>query len=117
MQSRRDGFQRVDPLTAKVVARRLCNGNAPTNDLRRQTRMKFTLNTLGAPKWDLELTARNARAYGYAGVDLRLLDGEVITLESIRANQKRLRALFPANELPVTVLATSVRLATADQTV
>ena len=79
--------------------------------------MKFTLNTLGAPKWDLELTARNARAYGYAGVDLRLLDGEVITLESIRANQKRLRALFPADELPVAVLATSVRLATADPAV
>jgi len=33
--------------------------------------MKFTLNTLGAPKWDLELTARNARRMGYAGVDLR----------------------------------------------
>jgi sugar phosphate isomerase/epimerase len=76
--------------------------------------MKFTLNTLGAPKWDLEETARNARAYGYAGVDLRLLDGEVISLESIRANRSRLRALFPVDELPVAVLATSVRLATAD---
>src|SRR5260370_40718865 len=76
--------------------------------------MKFTLNTLGAPKWDLELTARNARAYGYAGVDLRLLDGEVITLESIRANRERLRTLFPVDDLPVAVLATSLRLATAD---
>src|SRR6267378_2720993 len=79
--------------------------------------MKFTLNTLGAPKWNLEETARNARAYGYAGVDLRLLDGEVITLESIRANRARLRALFPVNELPVAVLATSVRLATKDPAV
>ena len=61
--------------------------------------MKFTLNTLGAPNWDLEETARNARAYGYAGVDLRLLDGEVISLESVRANRDRLRALFPKNEL------------------
>src|ERR1700687_4949392 len=76
--------------------------------------MKFTLNTLGAPKWDLEETARKARAYGYAGVDLRLLDGEVISLESVRANRDRLRALFPKHELPLTVLATSVRLATAD---
>jgi sugar phosphate isomerase/epimerase len=79
--------------------------------------MKFTLNTLGAPNWDLEETARNARAYGYAGVDLRLLDGEVITLESVRANRERLRALFPKEELPVAVLATSVRLATADPAV
>jgi sugar phosphate isomerase/epimerase len=79
--------------------------------------MKFTLNTLGAPGWTLEETARNARAYGYAGVDLRLLDGEVISLESIRANRARLRALFPTDELPVAVLATSVRLATADPVV
>ncbi|MCA1644718.1 MAG: sugar phosphate isomerase/epimerase [Chloroflexi bacterium] len=74
--------------------------------------MKFTLNTLGAPDWNLEETARNARAYGYAGVDLRLLDGEVISLDSMRANLDRLKALFPTDELPIAVLATSVRLAT-----
>jgi sugar phosphate isomerase/epimerase len=74
---------------------------------------RFTLNTLGAPGWNLEETARNARAYGYAGVDLRLLDGEVISLESVRANKQRLRSLFPTAELPLAVLATSVRLATA----
>jgi len=79
--------------------------------------MKFTLNTLGAPDWTLEETATNARAYGYAGVDLRLLDGEVISLESVRANRDRLRRLFPRNQLPLTVLATSVRLATAEPAV
>jgi sugar phosphate isomerase/epimerase len=78
--------------------------------------VKFTLNTLGAPNWDLEETAQKARAYGYAGVDLRLLDGEVISLESVRANRARLRALFPVGELPLSVLATSVRLATAEPT-
>jgi fatty-acyl-CoA synthase len=76
--------------------------------------MRFTLNTLGAPAWDLETTARNARAYGYAGVDLRLLDGEVITLESVRTNRERIRTLFPPDELPVAVVATSVRLATRE---
>jgi sugar phosphate isomerase/epimerase len=76
--------------------------------------MKFTLNTLGAPGWDLETTARNARAYGYAGIDLRLLDGEVITLDSVRSNRARLRTLFPPDELPIAVLATSTRLATRD---
>src|SRR5437016_11273664 len=79
--------------------------------------MKFTLNTLGAPGWTLEETAKNARAYGYAGVDLRLLDGEVISPESVRANRDRIRTLFPRNELPVAVLATSVRLATTDPAV
>lgn len=76
--------------------------------------MKFTLNTLGAPNWNLEETAERAREYGYSGVDLRLLDGEVITLDSVRANRQRIKALFPPQELPVAVLATSLRLATND---
>lgn len=76
--------------------------------------MNFTLNTLGAPAWTLEETAKNARAYGYAGVDLRLIDGEVISLDSVRANRDRVKGLFPADELPVATLATSVRLATRE---
>src|SRR5947208_1335422 len=76
--------------------------------------MKFTLNTLGAPGWTLEDVARNARTYGYAGVDVRLIDGDVISLESVRANRGRLRALFQDADLPIAVLATSVKLATAD---
>ena len=79
--------------------------------------VKFTLNTLGAPNWTLEETAKRAREYGYAGVDLRLLDGEVITLQSVGENKARIKASFPTNELPVTVLATSVRLATRDPSV
>jgi sugar phosphate isomerase/epimerase len=77
--------------------------------------VKFTLNTLGAPNWTLEETARNARAYGYVGVDLRLIDGEVISLDSVRANRERIHTLFQNAELPVPVLATSVRLASPDQ--
>jgi len=57
--------------------------------------VKFTLNTLGAPAWSLEQTAKNARAYGYDGVDLRLIDGEVISLDSVRANHARIKELFP----------------------
>jgi sugar phosphate isomerase/epimerase len=76
--------------------------------------VKFTLNTLGAPGWTLEETAKNTRAYGYAGVDLRLIDGEVISLESVRANRQRIKQLFPGDELPVATLATSVRLATRE---
>ena len=76
--------------------------------------MKLTLNTLGAPAWTLEQTATNARAYGYAGVDLRLIDGEVISLDSVRANRQRIKELFPVNELAVATLGTSVRLATRE---
>ena len=78
------------------------------------TAVKFTLNTLGAPGWTLEETAKHARAYAYAGVDLRLIDGEVVSVDSVRANRQRIKQLFPANELPVATLATSVRLATRE---
>jgi sugar phosphate isomerase/epimerase len=69
------------------------------------------LSTLGTPAWDCETVAARARQYGYRGVDMRLLDGEVITLDSVRANAERLRRLFPPIELPIAVFATSVRLA------
>jgi sugar phosphate isomerase/epimerase len=79
--------------------------------------MKFTLNTLGAPGWTLEEVAARAREYGYDGVDLRLLDGEPISVEAVEANRARIKGLFPPNELPIAVLATSVRLATRDATI
>ena len=76
--------------------------------------MKLTVSTLGSPAWTLEDTAAKARAYGFDGVDLRLLDGEVITVDSIRANADRIRDLFPAGVFPVTSLGTSIRIAVAD---
>ncbi|MBV9357121.1 MAG: sugar phosphate isomerase/epimerase [Chloroflexi bacterium] len=78
--------------------------------------MRYTLNTLGAPGWSLEVTAREAARYGYEGVDLRLLDGEVVSLDLVRSQRQRLRRLFPRNRLPITVLGTSVRLVVADPT-
>src|SRR5690242_14385499 len=78
--------------------------------------MQYTLNTLGAPGWSLEVTAREAAHYGYDGVDLRLLDGEVVSLELVRAQRERLRRLFPRARLPITVLGTSIRLVVADLT-
>jgi len=37
--------------------------------------MKLAFSTLGCPSWELEDVARAARAYGYAGVELRALGG------------------------------------------
>lgn len=79
--------------------------------------MKFTLNTLGCPGWTLERAACAAREYGYDGVDLRLLDGEVATPELIWENRERIRRLFGPNasdRLPITVLATSAHFSMTD---
>ena len=39
--------------------------------------MKLAFSTLGCPDWELEDVARAAREYGYAGVELRALGGEL----------------------------------------
>jgi fatty-acyl-CoA synthase len=74
---------------------------------------RILLSTRGTPAWNLETVAERARAYGYAGIDLRLIDGEVISCAAVRAHLGRLRALFAPSDLPLVVLATSVRIAQA----
>lgn len=76
--------------------------------------MKFGMSTLGCPGWTLERVAAEARDYGYAGVDLRLLDDEVITPAMVRANRGRIERLFGAGNPEIIGLGTSVRLSTAN---
>ncbi|MBE3560294.1 MAG: sugar phosphate isomerase/epimerase [Ktedonobacteraceae bacterium] len=40
--------------------------------------MKFAFSTLACPQWSLEQIVEHARQYGYNGIELRLLDGEVL---------------------------------------
>lgn len=82
--------------------------------------MKFGMSTLGCPGWSLERVAEAARDYGYQGVELRILDGEVITPALLRANRSRLQKLFASpssadSARPALIgLGTSVRVSTAD---
>jgi sugar phosphate isomerase/epimerase len=73
--------------------------------------MKFGVSTLGCPAWSLEDVAERAQEYGYDGVELRLLDGEVITPAAVRANRDRLGRLFVGGPRLIT-LGTSIRIAT-----
>jgi sugar phosphate isomerase/epimerase len=43
--------------------------------------LKLSFSTLGCPNWELERIAQAARAYGYAGVELRAVGGELDLLE------------------------------------
>jgi sugar phosphate isomerase/epimerase len=40
--------------------------------------MRLAFSTLGCPDWTIEQVGEGARRSGYAGVELRLLDGEII---------------------------------------
>ncbi|MGH2457239.1 MAG: sugar phosphate isomerase/epimerase family protein [Chloroflexota bacterium] len=76
--------------------------------------MKFGMSTLGCPDWTLEQVAEAAATYGYDGVELRILDGEVITPALVRANRDRLRARFDGSGPRIIGLGSSVRLSTAN---
>ena len=77
--------------------------------------MKFGLSTLGCPGWTLEKVAEAAVDYGYDGVELRLLDGNVVTPESLRANRKRLVGLFGSGRPALVGLGTSCRFTSASE--
>jgi len=40
--------------------------------------MKYAFSTLACPAWSIERVASSATRLGYDGVELRLLDGDVI---------------------------------------
>ena len=73
--------------------------------------MKLAFTTLACPDWSLEQCIEAAQRYGYDGLELRLLDGEIITSELSREQQSRVRALTRRAGLPVAGLDTSVRVA------
>jgi fatty-acyl-CoA synthase len=75
------------------------------------TRAKLAFSTLGCPGWSLDQVVRAAREYGYDGVELRLLDGEIINADLPASERKRIRDTFAAASLPVCCLDTSIRVA------
>ena len=77
--------------------------------------MKLGLSTLGCPGWTLEQAVAAAREYGYDGVELRLLDDQVITPELIAANKERIRRAFGETGIQLAALGSSARFSAADQ--
>lgn len=75
--------------------------------------MKFGMSTLGCPGWTLEQVAEAAREFGYQGVELRILDDEVITPSLVRRNLDRLRGLFGNGKPDLIGLGTSIRVSVA----
>ncbi len=74
--------------------------------------MKLAFSTLGCPDWSLDEVIAATRQYGYDGVELRLLDGEIITPELSQSERERVRAAFAEAGLPICCLDSSIRVAT-----
>jgi sugar phosphate isomerase/epimerase len=62
----------------------------------------------------VEQVAERTREYGYDGVELRLLDGELFGPDLDAAERRRVREVFSGAGLPLATLDTSVRIAADD---
>jgi sugar phosphate isomerase/epimerase len=76
--------------------------------------MKLAFTTLACPDWTFEQCIEAAQRYGYDGVELRLLDGEIITSALNRQQRQRVSALAAQARLPIICLDTSLRVAQLD---
>lgn len=79
--------------------------------------MKFAFTNLGAPGWSIEKVAQEGKRLGYDGVELRLLDGEVIDPVADRAALTTAVETCRAAGLDVCALDTSCRFNNDDPAV
>ncbi|HEX6349634.1 MAG TPA: sugar phosphate isomerase/epimerase family protein [Candidatus Dormibacteraeota bacterium] len=76
--------------------------------------MKLAFSTLACPGWSLDQVVEAALRYGYQGVELRLVDGELIDAGMPAAERERVRRVFARAGLPIVAVDTSVRVASPD---
>ena len=76
--------------------------------------MRLAFTTLACPDWTLERAAEAGRRYGYEGIELRLLDGQVIGPDLSPSDRRRVPEVCRAAGLEIVCLDTSVRVAQPD---
>jgi sugar phosphate isomerase/epimerase len=76
--------------------------------------MKLAFSSLGCPAWSVEQMVRAAGELGYEGVELRLLDGEVIPPDLPALARRRVKETFGAARIPIVCLDTSARFTDPD---
>jgi sugar phosphate isomerase/epimerase len=72
--------------------------------------MRFAFSTLACPAWTLEEAVARGREYGYDGIELRLIDGNVIPPHVGAGMVGRVRDATTEAGLDVVALDTSVRV-------
>jgi sugar phosphate isomerase/epimerase len=76
--------------------------------------VRLAFSTLACPAWSLDQVAAAAHRYGYQGVELRLIDGELIDGGMPASQRERVRQIFARAGLPIVAVDSSVRVAAAD---
>lgn len=76
--------------------------------------MRLAYTTLACPDWSLEQAVAAAQQYGYQGLELRLIDGAVLTSDIDAATRQRVQQVCRAASLPIVCVDTSVKIAQLD---
>lgn len=77
-------------------------------------RLPLVYSTLGCPDWSLERMIEEALADGYAGLEIRVLDGQIIPADMPGARRKVIRELMRQNGLVIAGLGASTRFSSPD---
>ena len=75
--------------------------------------MMLAFSTLACPGWSLDQVVAGAHAYGYQGVELRLIDGQLVDATMPASERKRVRRTLALAGLPIVAVDSSVRVAAA----
>lgn len=78
--------------------------------------MKLAYSTLACPNWTLEQAVDAARRYNYEGIELRLVDGEIIQPDMPAEARQRVHRVCSEAKLPIVCMDTSVRIAQPEAT-
>ncbi|SDW34543.1 Sugar phosphate isomerase/epimerase [Alicyclobacillus hesperidum] len=77
--------------------------------------MRIAYSNLACPEWSIEEVFAKAVQFGFDGVEIRLLDGEVISPELDRDVQQRLKRLAVDSGVEMVGIGASTKFATADE--
>ena len=74
----------------------------------------LVFSTLGSPNWSLERAAEQAVADGYAGLEIRILDGQVISPRLPAERRAAIRSLMKQHGLVIAGIGASTRFSSPD---
>ena len=74
----------------------------------------LVFSTLGSPGWSLERAAEQAVADGYAGLEVRILDGQVIPTDLPAERRAAIRSLLKQHGLVIAGIGASTRFSSPD---
>ncbi len=77
-------------------------------------RLPLIFSTLGTPDWSLERAVQQAVADGYVGLEVRVLDGQIIPADLPAQRRAEIRKLMKENRLVIAGIGASTRFSAAD---